>query len=106
MNIGHLLTDEVARAPRTGVDKNGDPSFGTPVNIRARVEKKRVKASGVGQERDVKDVFMTDKDINNSDLIWLDTSESSDVSNGRYIDEIQKADPLSGGNTVKEVVLQ
>jgi len=106
MNIAHLLTDEVAHAPRTGVDKNGDPSFGSSTTFRARIEKKRVTSSEIGQQRDVKDVFMTDQPIDNSDIVWLDTADSGDVSKGRYIDEVMKADPLSGGKTVKEVVLQ
>ena len=105
MDISHMLQDTAAKASLTGVDGNNDPSYGASTEFRCRIEKKRVRGGGDGEVIDTKDILVTDQVVEDTDIIWLDTSDAGNISKGKMVDDIAIADPRSGGNTVREVVL-
>jgi len=106
MDISHLLPDTVDVAPRTGTDDNGDPSYGSVTTIDARIEQERELTEEVGDERDSKEVFITNGTIADDYVVWLPSQNSGTPSDGQRVDTIERADPLSGGNEVKRVVLK
>jgi len=107
MDISHLLTDTVTRAPKTGVSGTGDPKYGATSDIDARIEQqKQLESTDEGQTRDVKTVFLTDETINSDDVVWLPGENTADPSAGHRVEQIERADPLVGGPELKRVTVQ
>lgn len=105
MNIGRWLVHSVSRAKRTGdTGSKGDPAYGAPSSIRARVEKRSRRVTDARGNDVVSEYSMaTDRlDVALDDVFWFPAIAGEaadtvgDLDKGRTPITIERATTLRG----------
>ena len=81
-------------ANRASVDGHGDPRYGRPEKIKARVEKIQVikNSSGDGggmQKEETKTRVYTQDEIKVDDMVWLPGYDSRDLNEGQSPEDVK-----------------
>lgn len=104
--FAHLLTDTVTYKVPTGVDGNGDPTYGAAATVKARVEygTKTVINAG-GTERQCEAVIVTEAEFPHDARIWLPGENTADASAAHRPILTKRAGRPGGGLTLCETYL-
>ena len=88
------------------VSNSGDPTYGAPVRVMARVEDDEENAdSSAGTQRRTRVRIMTEEEIRDTDRIWIRGASPSDASLGRTPLKVQELPDESGAIDHYETVL-
>jgi hypothetical protein len=99
-NVRRWLNQTVHVARQIGLDGFGNPTWGDPGAVSARVEGKMQRVVNVDGEEVVSDFnFLTQDEIGQLDRIWLPGEDPGDLSRARIPKRIADA-PYFGGETV------
>jgi len=106
MNITSWLNQTIYVATKTGVDAFGNPTWGAPTAVKARVEgrmQRVVDTSGVEVVSDKQILTLTQ--IGQEDRIWLPGEDTSDTSKARIPKAIAEAPAKDGATQFWQVYL-
>lgn len=97
MNVAPRLTHTINYALQASLGTHGDPTFGAPQSIRARVEHKQQLVIGANQQEVMSDTWMVTRvEIPLTARVWLPGASTSDPSQARKPITTRKADTFGG----------
>lgn len=103
MNIQHLLTDTITYKLKTGVGTYGDPSFGSALTTKARVEfTSKTYVDPSGNEKYSQHVLTTTVELPRGTRLWVPGASTSNDNEALEVKQIKKAN-IPGGDYLYEV---
>lgn len=105
MDISDSLTETISVKHKTAVSKEGDPTYGSVVTMKARIERFRATDVGEGTTRQDETRIFTLQAILNSDLIFLPEDSTATNDNGRRPQRTEAMKDLDGVTSHYETVL-
>lgn len=104
--ISHLMTDTITISSESGVDVNGDPTFGSQTTIKGRVENKNKIIKMIdGNEEISSHVFVTLSAVTMGTRVWLPGTNTAVANDSLRPLIIKKANSITGNGTLYEVWL-
>jgi hypothetical protein len=106
VNLTSWLSQSISVAAQTGKNSKGDPTYGTPVTVSARVEvSRRFARNAQGQKTVSSHAIYTTTAIALTDRIWLPGVSTSNVQAARGPLSVTAVSDKAGGVTLYEVLL-
>ena len=106
MRIDHLFVHTIYIASATGVNSQGEYTYGAATAVKARVEQKRqeiIRPDGTRYEANHE--IMTTTEIKPTTRIWLPGQSTSNTKLARVPQQVKSADDIRGGNRIYLVSL-
>ena len=102
--LGHLLTDTVTVAAKSGVSGYGDPSYGAQAEVDARVEYDRKVISGPdGTELVTTHVIASSTtEIALGSRVWLPGADTDEAVEAKLVVYVKAASIPDGSDTIYE----
>ena len=102
MDVSSWLVDTVYVAQQTGASDHGDPTYGAPAAVKARVTQGRDRKA---QEIDHTHVLWMQTAVRVDDRLWLDGDDSTNADLARIAVHVSVTHDKSGGSTLYKVLL-
>jgi hypothetical protein len=102
---GHLMTQDVTYAVKSGRSSSGDPSYGAQSTVKARWEKKaKLVISADGNEEAAEGRLVSETEIPLLSRVWLPGDNTSEINESKKPINVGKAQ-TPDGYTLYEVWL-
>ncbi len=108
MNISGFLVDTITWSAYTGpqTGAKGDPAYGSPSDIKARVERGAFfVTTSSGEEISAAVRLAVVEDVKVGDRIWLAGADTSKASESRTVRQVERAADGRGGYLFSQVYL-